>query len=387
MRTIKILDTTLRDGEQCLDTSLSINDKVAIAQQLEKLHVDIIEAGFPVASNDELLAVKKITEVVKEPIIAAVGRLVIRDLDRCWEAVQNAENPRLHTFIAVSNLHMEHKLHKTPSQVLKLIETGVSHAKNYCKDVEFTAEDGSRSDFSFLCEVIDVAIDNGVTTINIPDTVGYAQPEEFGLLLQNLLREVPKLSKVTLSVHCHNDLGLAVANSLSGIKQGALQAECTINGLGERAGNASLEEIVMALQTRSDYYQAHTNINTKELFQTSNLVSKLTGYKVQNNKAIVGKNAFVHKAGIHQHGILKNRATYEIMDPTSVGWQGENIIISKHSGQHAIIDLLRKNNISCSEDEITNIFQELKRYTDIHNSISNDKVLELAQKVISGKTT
>ena len=382
MRNIKILDTTLRDGEQCLDTSLSINDKVSIAQQLEKLNVDIIEAGFPVASNDEFQAVKKISEVIKKPIIAAVGRLVTKDLDRCWEAIQIADHPRLHTFIATSNLHMEHKLHKTPSQVLKLIESGIGYATNYCDDIEFTAEDASRSDFSFLTEVIEVAIDNGVTTINIPDTVGYAQPEEFGQLINNLLKEVPKLSNVVLSVHCHNDLGLAVANSLSGIKHGALQVECTINGLGERAGNASLEEIVMALNTRPDYYQGKTKIQTTELFKTSKLVSKITGYDVQNNKAIVGKNAFVHKAGIHQHGILSNKSTYEIMDPDSVGWKGETIIISKHSGQHAIIDLLRKNNLTYSDDQLKLIKQKVKQYSDSNRSISTEKVLEIAKTIL-----
>lgn len=269
---------------------------------------------------------------------------------------------------------------------MKLIETGISYAKSYCDDVEFTSEDGSRTDITFLSEVIEVAIDNGVNTINIPDTVGFAQPEEFGQLIRTLLKNVPKLQHVTLSVHCHNDLGLAVANSLAGIKNGATQVECTINGLGERAGNASLEEIVMAIKTRPDYYQAQTNIITEELYKTSKLVSKLTGYEVQNNKAIVGKNAFVHKAGIHQHGILENRSTYEIMSPQSVGWQGENIVISKHSGQHAITDLLQKNNISCSDDELSHLFQEIKTYTDQNNSISNDKVLELAQKVIFNKS-
>ena len=383
MKTIKILDTTLRDGEQCLDESLTITDKIVIAQQLEKLKVDIIEAGFPITSQDEFLAVKKISETIKEPIISSVGRLVTKDLDRCWEAVQNADHPRVHTFIATSDIHLEHKLHKTRNQVLKLIENGVSYAKNLCDDIEFSAEDGSRTDISFLSEVLEVAIDNGVTTINIPDTVGYAQPDEFGQLIDTLLKNVPKMSKITLSIHCHNDLGLAVANSLSGIKHGALQVECTINGLGERAGNASLEEIVMAVKTRSEYYHAQTNIQTEELFKTSKLVSSLTGYEVQNNKAIVGKNAFVHKAGIHQHGILKNKTTYEIMDPDSVGWRGETIIISKHSGQHAIINLLQKNKIEYSHNDLAHIIQEIKQFTDENKSISNEKVLEIARKISS----
>ncbi len=263
----------------------------------------------------------------------------------------------------------------------------MSYAKNLCEDIEFTAEDASRSDLNFLSEVIETAIDNGSTTVNIPDTVGYAQPEEFGELIKILLRTIPKLANVTLSVHCHNDLGLAVANSLAGIKNGALQVECTINGLGERAGNASLEEIVMALKTRSDYYQVKTSIKTEELFKTSRLVSSLTGYEVQNNKAIVGKNAFVHKTGIHQHGILKNRETYEIMDPETVGWEGNTIIISKHSGQHAIIDLLQKHNISYTDDEITAIFREVKSFTDHNKSISDGKVIEIAQIIISSRLT
>ena len=379
---IKILDTTLRDGEQCLDQSLSIANKIDIAKQLETLNVDVIEAGFPITSNDEFLAVSKISELIKNSTISAVGRLVTKDIDRCWEAIKISPHPRIHTFIATSDLHLEQKLRKTKSQVLKLIENGVSYAKNLCDDVEFTAEDGSRSDFSFLCEVIETAIDHGVTTMNIPDTVGYSQPAEFGDLIATLLKEIPKLSKITLSIHCHNDLGLATANSLAGIKNGATQVECTINGLGERAGNASLEEIVMATNTRKDYYKGTTNIKTQELFATSQLVSEITGYKVQNNKAIVGKNAFVHKSGIHQHGILQNKSTYEIMDPESVGWKGETIVISKHSGQSAIIDLLRKNQLYVTEENLNVIIQEVKEYTDKFNSITNEKVLEIAKRFI-----
>lgn len=380
---IKILDTTLRDGEQCLDRTLSIEEKLTIAQQLEKLQVDIIEAGFPITSNDELLAVKKISEKIRKPIISVVGRLVTKDLDACWEAVKHANHPRLHTFIATSNLHMEHKLRKTPSQVLKLIESGVSYAKNLCDDIEFTAEDGSRSDYSFLCEVIETAIDAGVTTINIPDTVGFIQPEEFGILIESLQKDVPKLSTATLSVHCHNDLGLAVANSLAGIKHGASQVECTINGIGERAGNAALEEIVMALQTRSAYYNTLTNIKTTELWTTSQLISRITGYDVQKNKAVVGANAFVHKSGIHQHGMLKNKSTYEIIDPEVVGWQGgENIIISKHSGQSAIKSILTKSNIVLPDDKLQLLMNKIKSYADSHNAISNEIVVAFANDIL-----
>lgn len=383
MRIIRIFDTTLRDGYQSLDASLSAIQKVTIAQQLERLNVDIIEAGFPITSVDEFRAVKKIAETVKKPVVCALGRLVDKDLDRCWEAIKHAERPRLHTFIATSDLHMKYKLRKSRTEVLKLTRYGVERAKKYCDDIEFTVEDGSRSDFEFMTEVIEVAIEAGTTTINIPDTVGYAQPDEFGNLIKSVIKQVPKIKDVNLSVHCHNDLGLAVANALEGIKNGASQVECTINGIGERAGNASLEEIVMVLKTRPDYYQAKTNIITEELFDTSKLISDITGFPVQKNKAIVGQNAFVHKAGIHQDGILKNRATYEIMTPETVGWKGQKLVISKHSGQHAIIMVLDANKINPSKDSLPQIIAEIKDYTDKHFSISNEKIVEIANEVIS----
>jgi 2-isopropylmalate synthase len=387
LKTVKIFDTTLRDGEQCLDSSLSITDKLKIAQQLEKLNVDIIEAGFPVASTNEFKAISKIAEVVRKPIICALGRSVKNDIDKSWEAIQFADKPRLHTFVATSDLHMKYKLKKTPNDIIKLTNFGVEHAKGYCEDVEFTPEDASRSNLDFLCEVIETAIESGATTINIPDTVGYSQPTEFGTLISSIIKCVPKIKHVNISVHCHNDLGVGVANALAGIKNGANQVECTINGVGERAGNTSLDEIVMAIKTRSDYYQAKTNIVTEELFNTSQIVSEITRIPVQKNKAIVGENAFVHKAGIHQHGMLQNKATYEIITPESVGWRGKEIQISKHSGKHAFLDLLTKNSLKVSESTLSKIISLVMDYTDIHNSISNEKFLEIAKSQIINETS
>jgi 2-isopropylmalate synthase len=382
LKQIKIFDTTLRDGEQSIDVPLSVNQKLLIAQQLEKLRVDIIEAGFPLASQDEFLAVQKIADTVRTPIICALGRLVPKDLNRCWEALRGANHPRIHTFIATSSIHLQYKLRKTPSQVLELVRSGVEHAKQYCEDIEFTLEDGSRSDLSFVYEVIELAIESGATTISIPDTVGFMQPQEFGSLLKTIQMNVPKLKHVNLSVHCHNDLGLAVANTLSAISMGVDQVECTINGLGERAGNASLEEIVMILYTRPEYYNARTDINTRELFTSSQLVSSLTKLQVQNNKAIVGPNAFVHKAGIHQHGMLKHKETYEIIDPEVVGWKGETFFITKHSGQNAISQLLKNNQIIVSNSELEAIYIKVKDFIDKNQKISTVELLNLARTII-----
>jgi len=333
---IIIFDTTLRDGEQSPGASLSVKEKLEIAYQLTTLGVDIIEAGFPISSSGDFEAVKLIAREIKGPQICGLARALKKDIDTCWQAIKYARSPRIHTFIATSDIHLKYKLKKTRAEVLELTEQAVKYAKKYTSNVEFSAEDAVRSNFDYLCQVIDTAIKSGATTINIPDTVGYALPKEFGELICKLREKVPALNKVTISVHCHNDLGLAVANSLSAVANGARQVECTVNGLGERAGNAALEEIVMALRTRKDFFEFTTAINTKEIYKTSRLVSTLTGIMVQPNKAIVGANAFAHEAGIHQAGILGSRLTYEIMTPQSVGIPESKLVLGKHSGRHAL---------------------------------------------------
>ena len=318
-RVIQFFDTTLRDGEQTPGVSLNVQEKVEIAKQLARLGVDVIEAGFPIASPGDFAAVQAIAEQVEGPVIAALARALPKDIDRAYEALKAGKRVRIHTFLATSKIHMEHKLRKTPDEVLKMTAEAIRYAKGLVQDVEFSAEDATRSDPAFLAEVFATAIEAGATVINIPDTVGYAMPREFGRLIQYLFDHTPGIDKVTVSVHCHNDLGLAVANSLAAVEQGVTQVECTINGLGERAGNAALEELVMALQTRSDYFNVQTNINTRQIYRTSRLVSSLTGVNVQPNKAIVGENAFAHESGIHQDGVLKERTTYEIMTPNPLG--------------------------------------------------------------------
>ncbi|MDD3537266.1 MAG: 2-isopropylmalate synthase, partial [Eubacteriales bacterium] len=308
---IKIFDTTLRDGEQSPGCSMNLAEKVELAKQLERMNVDVIEAGFAISSPGDFLSVKTIAETVENSVVASLARAVPLDIDRAWEAVSGAKQPRIHTFLATSPIHMEYKLDMTPEQVLETSEAMVRRAKGYCGDVEFSAEDATRSDPLFLAQVFDAVIRAGATTINIPDTVGYAVPEEFYEFLMKIRRHCPALDSVTVAVHCHNDLGLGVANSLAGIRAGATQIECTINGIGERAGNAAMEEIVMALATRRDIYGAQTGILTTELVRASKLLSRITGVNVQPNKAIVGENAFAHEAGIHQHGVLKNKKTYE----------------------------------------------------------------------------
>src|SRR3989344_1735354 len=323
---IIIFDTTLRDGEQSPGASLTMQEKLIVAKQLSKLGVDIIEAGFPISSEGDFEAVKLIAKEVKGPIICGLARTKKEDLDRAWEAVKYSKKPRIHTFIATSQVHMENKLRKSKEEVMQMAIVAVKHAKSLCKDIEFSPEDAARTDIDYMCDIIKAVIEVGATTINIPDTVGYAEPEEFGKRIKYVfdkLGELIKRDNVVISVHCHNDLGLAVANSLEAVKNGATQVECTINGIGERAGNCSLEEVVMNIKTRKDYFKNFTtNINTKEIFKTSQLVSSLTGIAVQRNKAIVGGNAFAHEAGVHQHGILSHKQTYEIISPEEVGWEG-----------------------------------------------------------------
>ncbi len=333
---IYIFDTTLRDGEQSPGASMNFEEKLMLARQLEKLRVDVIEAGFPISSDGDFESVKRIAEEVRTVSIAGLARANKLDIDRCWEAVKPAAKPRIHTFIATSDIHLQYKLKKTRVQVLDDARQAVRYAKSFCDDVEFSAEDASRSDPDYLCKVFESVIEEGATVLNVPDTVGYAIPSEFGALIRYIRSHVPNIGKAVLSVHCHNDLGLAVANSLAAVHEGARQVECTINGIGERAGNASLEEVVMALHTRRDLLDFETGVNSREIYPSSGLLTNLTGMLVQANKAIVGRNAFAHEAGIHQDGILKEKLTYEIMTPESVGIKDTKLIMGKHSGRHAL---------------------------------------------------
>src|SRR5919106_1619247 len=360
---VRIFDTTLRDGEQSPGISLDVAEKLEIAEQLARLGVDVIEAGFPIASEGDFEAVEAIAKGVRGSTIAALSRTGFADIDRAWEAVQHAESPRLHVFIATSPIHMKKKLRMTEDQVKEEAAAGVARARAYCDDVEFSPEDGSRSEVDFMCEVCQIAVDNGATTINIPDTVGFGVPEEFADLISFVLGRVR--GDYVVSTHCHNDLGLAVANSLAGVRAGARQVECAINGLGERAGNAALEEIVMAIRTRGDFFgHLEVGVRTEELARTSRIVSRLTGYPVQYNKAVVGRNAFAHEAGIHQHGVLEDKETYEIMDANTVGQEAAQIVLGKHSGRHAFADSLAKMGITIQGDALNTAFARFKELAD-----------------------
>ena len=360
---VRIFDTTLRDGEQSPGISLDVAEKLEIAEQLARLGVDIIEAGFPIASQGDFEAVEAIAKAVRGPVIAGLSRTGFKDIDRAWEAVQHAEKPRLHVFIATSPIHMKKKLRMTEDQVKAEAAAGVARAAGYTPDVEFSPEDGSRSEVDFMCEVLQLAVDNGATTLNIPDTVGYGVPDEFGQLIAHIIERVK--GDYVVSTHCHNDLGLAVANSLAGVAAGARQVECAINGLGERAGNAALEEIVMAIKTRSDFFgMVETGVHTEELARTSRMVSRLTGYPVQYNKAVVGRNAFAHEAGIHQHGVLEDRETYEIIDASTVGQEAAQIVLGKHSGRHAFSDTLAKMGLRLQGDALNEAFTRFKELAD-----------------------
>ena len=372
---IYIFDTTLRDGEQSPGVSLNVQEKLKIAHQLARLGVDVIEAGFPIASPGDFEAVRAIAREVEGPVITGLARINDRDIDRAWEALQEARRPRIHVFIATSDIHMKYKLRLSREEVLAAVRRGVARAKGYCQDVEFSPEDASRSDMDFLCQVLAAAIEAGATVLDIPDTVGYAIPAEFGRLIGAIHRRVAGIDRVQVSVHCHNDLGLAVANSLAAIENGARQVEGAINGIGERAGNTALEELIMALHTRRDYYSYHTGIVTEEIYRTSKLVSSLTGMPVQYNKAIVGKNAFAHEAGIHQDGVLKERTTYEIMNPAMIGLVQNNIVLGKHSGRHALRSRLEELGFKLSEGELDRAFARFKELADRKKEIS-DRDLE-----------
>ena len=371
MTTIKIFDTTLRDGEQSPGCSMNLQEKIEVARQLEKLGVDVIEAGFAIASPGDFQSVKTVAETVKNARVASLARALTKDIDRAYEAVKGAVSPRIHTFIATSPIHMEYKLKMKPDDVLAQAVEMVKYAKAYCADVEFSAEDASRSEPEFLYRVFEAVIAAGATCINVPDTVGYSMPEEFGALVKSVKENVRGIEKVDLSVHCHNDLGLAVANSLAAIRAGATQAECTINGIGERAGNAALEEIVMAIATRQDFYGFTTNIDTKQIYNSSRLISAITGVPVQPNKAIVGKNAFAHEAGIHQHGVLANKKTYEIMTPESIGLPENAIVLGKHSGKHAFCERLKDLGYVVDDQRINESFERFKELADRKKEVSD----------------
>lgn len=371
---IIIFDTTLRDGEQSPGASLNISDKLKIAKQLARLGVDVIEAGFPVASHGDFEAVKSIAKQVRGSSIAGLARATKKDIDVCWNAIKYAAKPRIHTFIATSDIHLKHKLKKTRQQVINDAVAAVKRAKSYTADVEFSAEDASRSDFDYLSRIIEAVIDAGATTINVPDTVGYAMPHEFGKLIKALIKTVPNSGKAVFSVHCHNDLGMASASSIEAIINGARQVECTINGLGERAGNASLEEVVMSINTRKKLLKVYTAVKTNEIYRTSRMVSKLTGLNVQPNKAIVGANAFAHEAGIHQDGMLKHALTYEIMTPESVGVVESKLVLGKHSGRHAFHKKLEAIGYKLSEKNSEEAFVKLKELADKKKEIFDEDI-------------
>jgi len=379
---IFIFDTTLRDGEQSPGASMNLEEKLRFARQLEKLGVDIIEAGFPIASQGDFEAVKQIAAEIRGPQIAALARANFIDIDRAWEAIAKARHPRIHTFISSSDIHLKYQLNKTRTQVLKEAYEAVKHAAQYTENVEFSPMDATRSDRAYLCEMIEAVIEAGAKTVNIPDTVGYAIPEEFGELIAYLISHVKNISKAIISVHCHNDLGLAVANSLAAIRNGARQVECTINGIGERAGNAALEEIVMAIATRRDLFHCYTGIKTDQIYQTSRLLTKITGIPVQPNKAIVGANAFAHESGIHQDGLIKEKSTYEIMTPQSVGISESHLVLGKHSGRHAISERLKKLGYHLTREEVTKIFARFKELADVKKEIFDEDLEALISEEI-----
>ncbi len=368
-----IFDTTLRDGEQSPGASMTKEEKVRIARQLERMRVDIIEAGFPAASNGDFEAVKAVADIIKDSTVCGLARATEADIKRAGEALKGANSGRIHTFIATSPIHMEKKLRMSPEQVIEQAVKAVKWARQYTDNVEFSPEDAGRSDITFLCRVLDAVIEAGATTLNIPDTVGYTMPEQFGSLVRTLRERIPNSDRVVFSVHCHNDLGLAVANSLSAVMNGARQVECTINGLGERAGNAALEEIVMAIRTRQDFFPCDTRIDATHIVPASKLVSGITGFPVQPNKAIVGANAFAHESGIHQDGVLKHRETYEIMRAEDVGWGANKLLLGKHSGRNAFRSRLSELGIALESEEVLNTtFMRFKELADKKHDIFDE---------------
>ncbi len=377
MDKVIIFDTTLRDGEQAAGGTLNIQEKLEIARQLEKLGVDVIEAGFPVTSPGDFEAVSLIAKEIRTPIICALTHANPDAIDRAWEAVKEAEHPRIHVFLSASDIHLMHQLKKSRDEILEMARSMVTRAKKYTSDVEFSPMDASRTEPEYLYQILEAVIAVGATTVNIPDTVGYAIPDEFGRLIEGIFQNVPDISRAIVSVHCHNDLGLAVANSLEAIKRGARQVECTINGIGERAGNASLEEIVMTIRTRKDLFDLTIDINTKQIYRTSRLVSELTGFSVQPNKAIVGANAFRHESGIHQDGVIKMPITYEIMDPRTVGIPSSSLVLGKLSGRHAFQQRLSELGYSLSDADLNRAFITFKELADKKKNITDRDIESL----------
>ncbi|MDG5767772.1 2-isopropylmalate synthase [Balneolales bacterium ANBcel1] len=380
---IQIFDTTLRDGEQAPGFSMNLEEKVRMASQLELLGPDVIEAGFPISSESDFMAVREIAKKIKSCTIAGLSRAIKGDIDRAWEAVEYAEKPRIHTFIATSDIHMKYKLKKSRQEVLDDAVWAVEYARSLSPDVEFSAEDATRTDIDFLCQIVEAAIDAGANVINIPDTVGYALPWEFGEMIRTIRQRVSNIDKAILSVHCHDDLGMGVANSLMAIRNGAQQIECTVNGIGERAGNAALEEIVMAIQTRSPEFEQETGINATEIYPTSRMLCEITGMNVQVNKAIVGNNAFSHEAGIHQDGVLKNPLTYEIMTPQSVGISSNKIVLGKHSGRRALSARLENLGYKFTKEEMNEVYEAFIRITDSKKIVEDDDLHGLGPAGIS----
>jgi 2-isopropylmalate synthase len=379
---IVIFDTTLRDGEQSPGASLNNKEKLEIARQLEVLGVDIIEAGFPISSPGDFEAVKWVAKAVKKSGVCALARAVKADIDAAYNAVKYAARPRIHVFLATSEIHMKYKLKKAENEILKAAAWAVKYARRKTGDIEFSPEDASRTERRFLYQVLEAVIDAGATTVNIPDTVGYAIPGEFGSLIKGIKENVPNIHKAVISVHCHNDLGLGVSNSLIAAENGARQIECTVNGLGERAGNASLEEIVMSIVTRKDIFHLRTDVKTREIYKTSRLVSKLTGIPVQPNKAIVGGNAFAHEAGIHQDGLLKERRTYEIMRPQDVGFGETRLVLGKHSGKHALKARLKKLGYTLTDSEIRKAFVKFKKLADKKKEVFDEDLATIVEDEI-----
>ena len=371
MNQVKIFDTTLRDGEQAPGCSMNLREKIEVAKCLEKMKVDIIEAGFPVSSPGDFESVSTIAGIIKDCTVASFARLAQKDIDTAWEAVKNASDPRLHLFIATSPLHMEYKLKMTPDQVLERTAAMVKYAGKYCSNIEFSAEDATRSDIDFLTKVVDTAIKNGAAVINLPDTVGYTTPSEMRAIIEHMIENVENADKVEFCVHCHNDLGMAVANSLAGVLGGARQIECTVNGIGERAGNTSLEEVVMAMKTRPDIFEVNTEIDTTKIYRASKTVYNIIGQNPPINKPIVGKNAFAHESGIHQHGVMANKKTYQILTPETVGISSNNIVLGKHSGRHAFEAHINEMGYTLTEEELNKCFEEFKSLCDKKKNISD----------------
>src|SRR3954466_7462079 len=379
-RPIVIFDTTLRDGEQSPGCSMNLEDKLEVAQALVDLGVDVIEAGFPIASPGDFEAVREVANTISGATICGLARCNEKDIDRAWEALKGAPDGRIHVFLATSAIHREFKLRMGKEEIIQRAVDSVKRAKSYCDNIEFSPEDAARTEIDFLCDVVEAAIDAGATTVNIPDTVGYAVPVQYAGVIRTLFERVPNIGRAVVSVHCHNDLGFAVANSLAACEVGARQVECTINGIGERAGNAALEEIVMALKTRFDYYGLTTGIKTERLYPVSRMVSSITGLAVQRNKAIVGRNAFAHESGIHQDGMLKERSTYEIMRPEDVGVPQTDLVLGKHSGRHALRDRVAELGFTLNEEQFETLFNDFKALADKKKEVYEEDLAVLIEK-------